>query len=124
MRESQASTALECPVSAYNEWDPLEEVIVGIVDSAHFPPWHVAVGAPLTAGAAAVFREHAGQPFPANEVAAARDELDQLVDILSGEGVKVRRPEARDHGHPSVRPAGTSTGLLRRDAPGPAAGDR
>ena len=28
------------PVRSYTEWDPLEEVIVGIVDDASFPPWH------------------------------------------------------------------------------------
>ena len=26
-------------VNAHNEWDPLEEVIVGIVDGAMIPPW-------------------------------------------------------------------------------------
>lgn len=28
-------------VCSYNEWDPLEEVVVGIVDGAHFPAWNV-----------------------------------------------------------------------------------
>ena len=28
------------PVGSYNEWDPLEEVIVGVVDGAAVPPWH------------------------------------------------------------------------------------
>jgi glycine amidinotransferase len=27
------------PVSTWNEWDPLEEIIVGIVDDALVPPW-------------------------------------------------------------------------------------
>ena len=27
-----------CPVNSYNEWDLLEEVIVGVVDGAAFPP--------------------------------------------------------------------------------------
>ncbi|GGZ96503.1 amidinotransferase [Streptomyces bluensis] len=109
MSESEASA--ECPVSSYNEWDPLEEVIVGIVDGAHFPPWHVAVGAPLSPEQQAVFQERAGQPFPADRIAAARDELDQLVDILAGEGVKVRRPEPRDHGQSYGAPGWSSTGL-------------
>lgn len=111
MRESEVSAEPECPVSSYNEWDPLEEVIVGIVDGARFPPWHVAVGAPLSPEQRAVFRERAGQPFPADLVAAARDELDQLVDILEGRGVKVRRPDVRDHGRAYGAPGWSSTGL-------------
>lgn len=71
MLKSEGSA--ECPVSAYNEWDPLEEVIVGIVDNAHFPPWDLVVGAPLSPAQRAVFQQRAGQPFPADEIAAARD---------------------------------------------------
>ena len=26
-------------VSTFNEWDPLEEVVVGIVEDAFIPPW-------------------------------------------------------------------------------------
>lgn len=111
MRESSTVTGTECPVACYNEWDPLEEVIVGIVDNAHFPPWHVAVGAPLTVEQRAVFQQNAGRPFPANEVAAARDELDQLVDILVAAGVEVRRPEPRDHSASYGAPGWESTGL-------------
>ena len=32
-----AETNQECPVMAWNEWDPLEEVIVGIPDGAIVP---------------------------------------------------------------------------------------
>ncbi|MFY1671037.1 amidinotransferase [Plantactinospora sp. WMMB334] len=109
MAESEEPTG--SPVSCYNEWDPLEEVIVGIVDGAHFPPYDVATAAPLSPAQRAVFRERAGQPFPADEIAAARDELDQLVEILENEGVRVRRPEPRDHGRPYGAPGWTSTGL-------------
>ena len=28
-------------VNTHNEWDPLEEVIVGIVDGARVPPWDI-----------------------------------------------------------------------------------
>lgn len=33
----------ECPVCAYNEWDPLEEVIVGRAENAFVPPFTVEV---------------------------------------------------------------------------------
>jgi glycine amidinotransferase len=104
-------TAESGPVKCYNEWDPLEEVIVGIVDNAHFPPWHVSVGAPLSNAQREIFRQRAGQPFPADRAAAARDELDQLVDILVGLGVEVRRPEPRDHSLSYGAPGWSSTGL-------------
>ena len=32
-----------CPVNSWNEWDPLEEVIVGRLDGAVVPPYHVSV---------------------------------------------------------------------------------
>src|SRR5258708_20973254 len=32
-----------CPVNSWNEWDPLEEVIVGRLDGAVVPPSHVSV---------------------------------------------------------------------------------
>ena len=33
------------PVMAWNEWDPLEEVIVGRPDKAHFPPFSTEIKA-------------------------------------------------------------------------------
>nr|XP_060484574.1 glycine amidinotransferase, mitochondrial-like [Panthera onca] len=33
----------DCPVSSYNEWDPLEEVIVGRAENACVPPFTVEV---------------------------------------------------------------------------------
>lgn len=101
----------DSPVNAYNEWDPLEEVIVGIVDGAHFPPRHVAVGAPLTPQQRETFLRQAGKPFPAERVAAARAELDALAVRLEAEGIRVRRPEPRDHSQSFGAPGWTSTGL-------------
>lgn len=34
-------------VNSYNEWDPLEEVIVGILDGATVPEWHVQLKATM-----------------------------------------------------------------------------
>jgi glycine amidinotransferase len=82
------------PVRSYNEWDPLEEVIVGIVDEACFPPWHVALPPVLPHNQHENFRRFAGTPFPPGAVSAARRELDEFARILEAEGVTVRRPEA------------------------------
>ncbi|MGV9678249.1 hypothetical protein ACWDSJ_23480 [Nocardia sp. NPDC003482] len=81
------------PVCSYNEWDPLEEVIVGIVDDATFPPFHDCLPPVLPSGQVEIFRAQAGRPFPAERIAAARRELDEFARILTAEGVKVRRPE-------------------------------
>ena len=81
------------PVSSHTEWDPLEEVIVGIVDGASFPAWHPSLAPVLPPGQHDTFRRHAGRPFPPERVEAARRELEEFVRILEGEGVTVRRPE-------------------------------
>lgn len=81
------------PVCSYTEWDPLEEVIVGIVDEACFPPWHVALPPVLPANMHETFRTQAGRPFPPERIDAARRELDEFAHILEAEGVTVRRPE-------------------------------
>ncbi|MEX5712632.1 amidinotransferase [Parafrankia sp. FMc6] len=106
-----ASWRTDAPVSCYTEWDPLEEVIVGIVDGAVFPPWHLSVEAPAPPDQRRVLRDNAATPFPPERVAAAARELDTLVAILEAEGVRVRRPEPRDHLRPYGAPGWTSTGL-------------
>ena len=98
-------------VSSFNEWDPLEEAIVGSVDGARCPPWHVSVSVPLPSGQRPFFLENAGRPFPPERIAAARRDLDELVHVLEGEGVAVRRPAPVDHSRPYGAPGWTSTGL-------------
>ncbi|HEY0478843.1 MAG TPA: hypothetical protein VGD37_15095 [Kofleriaceae bacterium] len=106
-----ATQAAACPVSSYNEWDPLEEVIVGIVDDARFPPWHISLEPVLPEDQHENFRRNAGRPFPPEQVAAARRELTEFVHILEGEGVKVRRPEPVDQLRAFGAPGWASTGL-------------
>jgi glycine amidinotransferase len=84
---------LDSPVCSYNEWDPLEEVIVGIIDDASFPTWHMSLPSVLPGDQVETFRSQAGRPFPPHQVEAARRELEEFVHILEGEGVTVRRPE-------------------------------
>ncbi|MFH8632111.1 amidinotransferase [Streptomyces lydicus] len=114
-----SSGPAESPVCSYTEWDPLEEVIVGIVDGASFPTWHEALPPVLPADQHETFRRNAGRPFPPEQVAAARAELEELVHILEGEGVRVRRPEAIPQRTPYTTLDWTSTGMyaaMPRDA--------
>ncbi|WP_407285761.1 amidinotransferase [Streptomyces sp. BP-8] len=114
-----SSGRAESPVCSYTEWDPLEEVIVGIVDEASFPTWHMALPPVLPGNQHATFRRNAGQPFPPEQVAAARAELEELVRILEGEGVTVRRPETIPQRTPYTTLDWTSTGMyaaMPRDA--------
>jgi glycine amidinotransferase len=82
-------------LSSHNEWDPLEEVLVGhalgAVDPAYEParaPYHPP-GSPE--------RDHRGAPFPAEAVERAQRQLDGLADRLEKEGVTVRRPDPLRH---------------------------
>ena len=104
-------TLFQCPVNSHNEWDLLEEVIVGVVDRAAFPPWHIALEAPLPEDQHEIFRKNAGRPFPPEQIAAARKELEEFVHILEAEGVRVRRPEPVDHQQQYGGLGWTSTGL-------------
>lgn len=107
------------PVSTHNEWDPLEEVIVGVIDGAAVPPWHVSLEATMPPEAFDFYRRNGGGAFPADQVDAAREELEGFVAILEGEGVTVRRPEAvdqaRSFGTPDWRSTGGSAHTFPRD---------
>ena len=84
-------------VNAYNEWDPLEEVIVGIMDGASVPPWHIALKATMPEDQWEFFRRFGGKRFPREEIDAANRDLDEFVRILEAEGVTVRRLAVVNH---------------------------
>jgi glycine amidinotransferase len=84
-------------VNTFNEWDPLEEIIVGIVDGAMIPPWDAVMRATLhTEELWDFYRVHGGMPWPKEMLDAARQDLDEFVHILEAEGVTVRRPTPYD----------------------------
>lgn len=53
-----------CIVNSHTEWDPLEEVIVGRVDGATIPEWHVSGKAVWPSKYWDMYKNEAGQPFP------------------------------------------------------------
>lgn len=83
-------------VNAHNEWDPLEEVVIGRIDDAQIPE----AGPDLFA---IEYADH-GSPdkipsgrLPAQVVEQTAVELDLLSDTLRDLGVTVRRPAPAPH---------------------------
>ena len=100
------------PVCSHNEWDPLEEVIVGRVEGAHVPPMKkIEVKANTSREWWSFLEEISGQPFPAEHLKKATEEIEEFCNILRHEGVIVRRPEILDHGKVFTTPDFTSSGL-------------
>lgn len=90
---SDSATAV-CPVNSHNEWDPLEEVIIGTLDGAMFPAWNtinVATAPPGEWVAAEQRLGGGGKPYPPALIEAARRDLAEFIHILEAEGVRVRR---------------------------------
>lgn len=80
-------------VSSYNEWDLLEEVIVGVVEGATVPEWDVAVKSSAPDDSKEFFQKNAGKSFPKKLIQAASRELEEFAILLKGEGVCVKRPD-------------------------------
>lgn len=83
-------------VSAYNEWDLLEEVIVGIIEGATVPEWHVQLESTVPENQKEFYKKNGGKPFLKEQIDAAKRDLDEFVHILESEGVTVKRPEPID----------------------------
>ncbi|MCT7969931.1 amino acid adenylation domain-containing protein [Laspinema sp. D1] len=101
--EGTNTVSSECPVCSYNEWDPLEEVIVGIVDGAMIPSWHTIHRATVLPGQEkqmeSLAKRTQKQPLPYPEwlVQAASKCVEEFAHILESEGVIVRRPDVVDY---------------------------
>ncbi len=98
----EAQTAASCPVNSYNGWDPLEEVIVGRLEGATIPPAHPAVTFTLPKRSARILGFLAGLPYPRSVVRAAQKQLQAFIDILTAEGIRVRRPAILDGRKPII----------------------
>jgi glycine amidinotransferase len=83
---------VENVVNSFNEWDPLEEVIVGDMFNATIPSMDVAVEATMPEDQIGYLKRNAGCPFPDKFVADACEELDAFAEIMVKLGIEVRRP--------------------------------
>ena len=100
-----ATLHLEFPiVNSFNEWDPLEEVIVGTIDGAMTPGWDKMLEATMPHESWDYFRRNGGTPFPAELIDPAREELDNLSRVLEAEGITVKRPATVEHSQPYSTP--------------------
>lgn len=83
-------------VNIFNEWDPLEEIIVGILDGMVIPPYEPVMEGCMYDEIKPLFKNQAGKCWPTDEITAAQKDLDEFVHILEQEGVVVRRPSVID----------------------------
>lgn len=107
----EESSVPQKKVWSCNEWDPLEEVIVGTVENATVPVWSKWLEPPTPEHSRWFFEKYGGQPFPEEMVEKASAELDNLVKVLQGLGVKVQRPTAQEFSKTNSTPWWDSKGL-------------
>ena len=94
-KPTPSAAAQLSPVGSHNEWDPLEEVIVGHVAGATIPSSHLVVTYNLPPALGRLYRLAAGRRYPGWMLRLAEKELEGFVDVLKGEGIVVRRPDER-----------------------------
>lgn len=82
-----------CPVNSHNEWDPLEEVIIGSLKGAMFPDWNTVNVASMPPGEWLEIEQKAGgagSPYLPQMLQAAQRDLEGFIHILKAEGIRVR----------------------------------
>jgi glycine amidinotransferase len=110
-RQDAAAVSTPCPVSSYNEWDPLEEIIVGRLEGATIPSSHPVVTCNIPGMAARAQSMVAGFRYPSFMIEPAQRELDGLIALLVSLGVTVRRPDPVDYKQSFGAPGWTSRGF-------------
>jgi len=83
-------------VNSHNEWDPLEEVVIGTAIGAQIPKPDRGLFAIEYTSFGSMDKIPSG-PFPRQVIEETEAELDELCVALEGIGITVRRPAPRDH---------------------------
>ncbi|MGW0611355.1 amidinotransferase, partial [Streptomyces sp. NPDC002788] len=107
----QATDAVVSPVNSHNEWDPLEEIVVGRLEAATIPSRHPVVTCNVPPWARRFLGLAEGIRYPRVLIERAQQEIDGFVALLESLGVTVRRPEAVDHRRRFGTPDWTSRGF-------------
>jgi len=89
-------------VNSWNEWDPLQEVIVGSARGAADIGFEPALSPYFQADHPG--RKFRGQPVHPSVVDDAERQLDHFVDLLDRLGITVRRPDPVEHSVPVKTP--------------------
>lgn len=97
-------------VNVHNEWDPLEEMIVGVADGARVPSADPGLFALNYADDEQSPEDIPTGPYDARIIEEANEDLEGFVDLLRAEGVTVRRPNVTDHTQTFGTPDWTSDG--------------
>lgn len=94
-RQAKVASRQQSRVWSWNEWDPLEEVIVGNPLNARFP--YPDKSTQLAEFPDRSLDEIPRGPFPDWVIAEAEEDLNEFVRALEGQGVTVKRPETWPH---------------------------
>jgi hypothetical protein len=97
-------------VCSNNDWDPLEEIIVGIAENALLPPLNKSTHSFVYAGEKWEDIQHLQGNHEQWVLDEGQEDLDRLADTLKGLGVKVHRPKALDHTKEFSTPEWKTTG--------------
>jgi len=84
-------------VNSTNDWDQLEEIIVGRADNVLRPPLDISTHGFVYAGDAWEDIKHLTGKHDQWIIDEGQEDLDRLADTLTGLGIKVYRPEFIDH---------------------------
>ena len=109
--EGAALAKRSSPVNSHNEWDPLEEIIVGRLEGATIPSDHPVVGCNIPGWAARAQSLIAGFHYPKIMIEPAQRELDGFIALLELLGVTVKRPDPVDYRKRFGAPGWSSRGF-------------
>ena len=95
------------PVNTFTEWDPLEEIIVGVVEDALIPPWETITPAVVHDKSQwPFFKTEGGKRWPAEMLRKAEADIEAFVHILEARASACAGPSALRGTSPSQLPAG------------------
>lgn len=97
-------------VRVHNEWDPLEEMIVGVARGARVPSADPGLFAVDYVNVLDAPESIPTGPYPPEIVDQAEEDLDRFSTVLADAGVTVRRPTPSDHARPFGTPDWSTDG--------------
>ncbi len=98
-------------LSVHNEWDPLEEVIVGRVENARIPRRDKGLYAVEYLDLGHPDKILSG-PYPTQCVEETAEDLERIVEAFQKLGIVVQRPEVFDHARTFATPDWESDGMF------------